>query len=122
MGRILGEDNVTCELAWGKPEGEVWWLVQLELSMDPETRWEPSAPELGGRDCALQTTAERSDLQAPESTAAGERFGSKSFSCHTKKKVKLEQIPRVSSVVGTDTFWKWAVSVHPARMNYIMSP
>lgn len=41
MGRILGEDDVTCELAWGKPEGEVWWLIQLELSMDPEMRREP---------------------------------------------------------------------------------
>lgn len=88
MGRILGEDDVTRKLAWGKPEGEVWWLIQLELSMDPETRWEPSAPELGGRDRALQMTAERSDLQAPESTTAGEGFGSKSFSCRSTRKVK----------------------------------
>lgn len=43
MGRILGEDDVTCELAWGKPEREVWWLIQLELSVDPVRRKELSA-------------------------------------------------------------------------------
>lgn len=41
MGRILGEDDVSCELAWRKPEREVWWLIQLELSVDPEIRREP---------------------------------------------------------------------------------
>lgn len=49
MGRILGEDDVTCKLAWGKPEREVWWLIQLEFSMDPETRKEPSAAAPGGQ-------------------------------------------------------------------------
>lgn len=48
MGRILGEDDVTCELAWGKPEGEIWWFIQLELSVDPEMRKEPSAAVPGG--------------------------------------------------------------------------
>lgn len=43
VGRVLGQDNVTCELPWGKPEREVWWLVQLEFSVDPERREEPSA-------------------------------------------------------------------------------
>lgn len=50
MGRILGEDDVSCELAWRKPEGEVWWLIQLELSVDPEIRREPSAPVPGEKE------------------------------------------------------------------------
>lgn len=36
MGRIFGEDDVSCELARGEPEREIWRLIQLELSMNPE--------------------------------------------------------------------------------------
>lgn len=50
VGRVLGQDNVTCELPRGKPEGEVWWLVQLEFSVDPERKEEPSAGILHCRD------------------------------------------------------------------------
>lgn len=64
MGRILGEDDVTCELAWGKPEGEVWWLIQLELSMDPEMRKEPSAA-VSGRENASRAADDSREKLSP---------------------------------------------------------
>ena len=91
MGRILGEDDVTCELAWGKPEGEVWWLVQLELSVDPETRKEPSAAVPGGENGSSIADDSREKFSPGtrnDEAKLGQRFSSKSFSCHTMKRVK----------------------------------
>lgn len=34
MRCIFREDDVTGELAWGEPEGKVWNIVELELSMN----------------------------------------------------------------------------------------
>jgi len=61
VGRILGEDDVTSELAWGKPEGEVWWLIQLKLSVDPEMRKEPSAAVPGAENgsCTADDSREK---------------------------------------------------------------
>lgn len=35
MRSVLGEDDVTSELARGEPEGKVWNIVELELCMNP---------------------------------------------------------------------------------------
>lgn len=35
VGGIFGEDDVAGELARREPEGEIGWLAELELGMDP---------------------------------------------------------------------------------------
>lgn len=43
VGGIFGEDDVPGELAGREPEGEVRWLTELELGVDPggeEPGWE----------------------------------------------------------------------------------
>lgn len=91
VGGILGEDDVTCELARGKPEREARWLVQLELSVDSAMRKEPSAAVPGGENESRIADDSR-EKSSPGTTnyeaKLGQRFSSKSFLGHTMKRVK----------------------------------
>lgn len=91
VGGILGEDDVTCELAWGKPEREARRFVQLELSVDSAMRKEPSAAVPGGENesrIADDSGQKSSPGTTNDEAKLGQRFSSKSFSGHTMKRIK----------------------------------
>lgn len=105
MGRVLGQDNVTCELPRGEPEGEVWWLVQLEFSVDPARREEPSAGTLHCRDSREKLSA------GPETMNlnwAREGELKKLFMSHSEEGERLEQMPWVRSISSIHPSWNWA--------------
>lgn len=67
-------------------------------------------------DHALQMTAGKSYLQAPEIMKLNwgrEVLFKKLFMSHNEESKRLEQIPWVRINSRINAFWNWAVSVHP---------